>query len=209
MEYECWDVCGKTLEFIEDEHLYIYDGVVVDYSITEMLKYRFGNKYAGIAPEILKRAADKGTAVHEAIENWCKTGEESELPEVRNFKFLKNMYNFEVIKNEVPVVLHDKDGELLAAGRLDLVLVMDGKVGGADIKRTATLDKEYLAYQLNLYRIAYRQCYGVEWEFLRGVHLRDNVRKFVEIPIREDQIWGFIDEWKRNHKYFEGENGKD
>ena len=95
------------------------------------------------------------------------------------------------------MILED-DGEVIAAGRLDLVLEMDGKVGGADIKRTAVLDKEYLAYQLNLYRIAYRQSYGIEWEFLRGVHLRENKRKFVTIPIKEEQIWEFIKEWRND-----------
>ena len=185
---------GHAFEYYDDTHTYLVDGIEVP-SITTILKYKFGRKYEGIDKGVLQRAANAGTAVHEAIENYCRYGEESDLPEVHNFEFLMRHYGFEIVANEVPVIL-EKDDRVIAAGRLDLVLVMDGKIGGADIKRTSTLDKEYLGYQLNLYRIAYRQTYGIEWEFLRGVHLREDVRKFVTIPIREPQIWKFLEEWE-------------
>lgn len=187
------EINGHTLEYYDADHIYLVDGIVVP-SITTILKQRFGGKYAGVSKAVLKMAAEKGTAVHDAIEQWCVNGTESDLPELRNFKFLKKKFGFDVLENEVPVILFH-DGTAISAGRLDLVLEMDGKVGGADIKRTSTLDKEYLAYQLNLYRIAYRQCYGVEWEFLRGVHLREDVRRFVEIPIDEQAAWNLIHEY--------------
>ena len=201
-DYTRWDIGSFCLEYIDSIHQYLVDGVMVP-SITQMLKYRFGNKYDYVSDEVLRKAAEKGTEVHEAIERYCKTGEMADLPEVRNFRFLQRAYRFEVLENEVPVILLDKDGEVTAAGRLDLVLEMDGEVGGADIKRTSVLDKEYLCYQLNLYRVAYFKSYGLDWAFLNGVHLREDVRKFVDIPIREEQMWYFIDEWKRNHQYFE------
>ena len=101
-----------------------------------------------------------------------------------------------MVDNEVPVLLSVGDTPV-CAGRLDLVIKMDNKLGGADIKRTSSLDKEYLAYQLNLYRIAYRQSYGKTWEFLRGVHLRDNVRRFVEIPINEEMAMELVKEYMK------------
>lgn len=176
-------IAGHTLEYYDEDHLYICDGVVVP-SITQILKVKFGNKYNRVSGAVLSRAAEKGTAVHSAIEEYCKHGTESELPELRGFKFLMKHYNFTVRNNEVPVILF-RDNVPIAAGRLDLVLEIDGKIGGGDIKRTSTFDKEYTAMQLNLYRIAYRQCYGIEWQFLKGVHLRENVRKFVDLPINE------------------------
>ena len=194
------DLAGHTLEYVDDEHIYLVDGVIVP-SITQMLKSRFGGKYDGVSPTTLNRAAEAGTEVHTAIERYCECGEASDLPEVRNFAFLQKQYNFEVVANEVPVILFD-DSEPIAAGRLVLVLRlphMNGQIGGADIKRTSTLDKEYLAYQLNLYRIAYRQCYGITWEFLRGIHLRGDVRKYVVIPINEQMTLEFISEWRRQN----------
>lgn len=190
---EVWNIKGHELEYIDETHTYLVDGVIVP-SITQILKIKFGNKYAGIDKDVLQRAADKGTEVHEAIEKLCKTGEVEELKEVKNFMFLQKQYKFEVLDNEVPIILFRND-EPIAAGRLDLVLKIDDKVGGGDIKRTSTLDKEYLAYQLNLYRIGYRQCYGIEWEFLKGFHLREDVRKFVNIPVNENLAWKLVNDY--------------
>ena len=188
---------GITLEFIEDNHLYMVDGIVVP-SITRILKTKFGGKYKFVDPELLRRRADEGTRVHKAIEEWCTQGIESDYPELRGFKFLQRQYGFEVLQSEVPVVLWDCDP--IAAGRLDLVLEMDGKIGGADIKRVSSLDRQYLAYQLNIYRIAYMQSYGVEWEFLKGIHLRDDKRRLVDIPIDEDAAWGLIGDFERERR---------
>ena len=188
-----WEIAGHVLEYFDDTHEYLVDGVLVP-SITQILKIKFGNKYDGVSQKVLNRAAEKGTEVHEAIERYCKTGESSDLKEVKNFKFLQKQYKFEVLDNEVPIILFLND-EPVAAGRLDLVLKLDNKIGGGDIKRTATLDKEYLAYQLNLYRIGYRQCYGVEWEFLKGIHLRDDTRKFLNIPINEELAMQLVNDY--------------
>ena len=178
---ESWEIKGHTLEYIDETHTYLVDGVIVP-SITQIMKIKFGNKYNNIPKEILNNAAKKGTEVHEAIERLCKTGEVTDLKEVKNFIFLQKQYKFEVLENEIPIILF-KDDKPIAGGRLDLVLRQNGVVGGADIKRTSNLDKKYLEAQLNLYRIGYRQCYGVEWEFLKGLHLRENVRRFVDLPI--------------------------
>ena len=192
---DTWKLGENTLEFIDDGHIYLVNGIKVK-SITQILKTRFGGKYKAVDEKTLRAAADKGTAIHKCIEDFCKEGIESDVPELRGFKWLQKQYGFKVLENEMPVILFDDD-EPIAAGRLDLVLEMDGKIGGADIKRTSTLDKEYLGYQLNLYRIAYRQTYGIEWEFLRGVHLRETTRKFVEIPINEPMAWDLVKEWQR------------
>lgn len=189
---------GHELEYIEDGHIYLVDGVIAP-SITQMLQSKFGHKYDHVNEAVLNRAASAGTAVHEAIERYCKTGEETGIPELRGFKFLQRMYGFKVLENEVPVILFDHD-EPIAAGRLDMVIEMNGEIGGADIKRTSTLDKEYLAYQLNLYRLAYLQSYRLEWTFLRGIHLREEKRKFVTIPICGGLMMDFIKEWRQNNE---------
>lgn len=191
---ESWEIKGHTLEYLDDDHTYLVDGVIVP-SITQCLKFKFGNKYASVDKDTLQRAADRGTEVHKAIEDYCKSDAESDLQEVRNFKFLQKHYGFEVLANEIPVILFDD--EPILAGRLDMVVRIDDKTGLADIKTTSTLDKEYLGYQLNLYRIAYQQSYGEEIQFLKGLHLRGDKRKFVEIPINEPLVWDFINEWRK------------
>lgn len=186
---------GGVLEYIDETHTYLYDGVVLP-SITQLLKVKFGNKYNGIPKETLERASVQGTAVHKAIEDYEQDGIESALPELRNYKFLKRAYNFECIDNETPVVLF-KDGEAVACGRLDLVLQEGEQIGLGDIKRTSALDKNYLAYQLNLYRIAYQQCYGTEISFLRGLHLREDVRKYINLPINESLVNEILEQYEK------------
>ena len=199
------NINGHVLEYFDDEHVYLVDGVIVQ-SITQILKYKFGGKYNGVSKSVLQKASEKGTMVHEAIEKYCKYGYESDLPELRNFKFLQRVYKFDVLCNEVPVIL-SFDGEPVSAGRLDLVIekigedgALHGERGIADIKRTSTLDKEYLAYQLNLYRIAYQQCYGMKIDFLKGIHLREEKRKYVDIPINEDMAIELVKEYIENNK---------
>lgn len=195
---ETVEIKGGVLEYIDETHTYLYDGVVLP-SITQLLKVKFGNKYNGISKETLERAAVQGTAVHKAIEDYEQDKTESNLPELRNYKFLKRAYNFECIDNEVPVVLF-MDGEAVACGRLDLVLQEDGKIGLGDIKRTSALDKNYLAYQLNLYRIAYQQCYDTEISFLRGLHLREDTRKYVTLPINENLVSEILNEYFKGNE---------
>lgn len=186
---ETWEIKGYTVEFIEDEetetHTYLVNGVVLP-SITQILKIKFGGKYNTVSQEVLKRASKLGTATHKAIEEYCKNGVESDCKELRNFKFLQKQFKFTVIDNEIPIILF-KDNEPVACGRLDLVLNdEEERMMLGDIKRTSVLDKEYLAYQLNLYRLGYQQCYDTEIEALKGIHLREDVRKYVDIPINED-----------------------
>lgn len=183
----------NDLEFIEETHTYLVDGIIVP-SVTQILQVRFGGKYHYVDQDLLRKRAQEGTRVHKAIETWCKDGTESDLPELRNFKFLMKQYGFEVLRNEVPVILYDD--EPIAAGRLDLVIKMNGQIGGADIKRTSGLDKQYVAYQLNLYRIAYEQSYHEPWTFLRAIHLRENIRRFVTVPLDDVTVWELVAEYQ-------------
>ena len=178
------EIKGHTLEYFDDGHLYLVDGCIVP-SITQLLKKKFPDMYKGIPEAMLNRASEEGTRLHDAIERLCNDEEVDEIKEVDNFLFLKKKYGFEVLENEVPVILFDGD-KPIAAGRLDLVLKMGDKLVGADIKRTSKLHKEYVGLQLNMYRIAYRQCYGQEWDELRAIHLREDQRKFVKLPINEE-----------------------
>lgn len=193
---ETWSIKGGTLEYDDDTHTYLYEGLILP-SITQILKIKFNKKYDGVDTWILNKAAERGLEIHKAIENLCKTGEVEDYKEVRNFMFLQKHYQFSVVDNELPVVLF-KDDIPVACGRLDLVLEINDGLYLGDIKRTSTLDKEYLGYQLNLYKIAYEQCYGNKIKGLRGLHLREDKRKFIPIPIREDMAWELINEYLEN-----------
>lgn len=198
MQYESFDIKGHIVEYYEEEHEYLVDGLLVP-SITQILKNKFGNKYDGVSKEVLNRAAALGTNMHQAIQEYEEKGLESELKELRNYKFLKKHYKWECVANEVPVILF-KDEVPIVCGRIDEVAKLNGEMGLLDFKRTSVLDKEYLAYQLNLYRIAYQQCYDTEIKFLKGLHLREDVRKCINIPINENEAQKLLNEFIGGNK---------
>lgn len=193
---ESWNLNGYTLEYDDDTHTYIVDGVIVP-SVTQVLKVKFNGMYDNVEPEVLKRAAEKGTAIHKSIENFCTKDIDDGSQAIRDFIFLRTHFYFDVIRNEIPIIVF-KDSKPVAAGRLDMIIDKGENRAVADIKTTSTLNKEYLAYQLNLYRLGVLACYPELGDItkLYGIHLRDDKRKLVEIPVNEGLAWDIIKEYK-------------
>lgn len=192
-DYETWKIAGNVLEFFPETHTYLYDGLMLP-SVSQILGAKFRNEYASVPPAVLNNAAQRGTAVHKAIENYNNSGYDDGSEAVRNFKFLQKQYGFEVLDSELPVVLF-KDDMPIACGRLDMTMLMDGETGIADIKTVSALNKEKIAYQLNLYRIGLKQSYGVDAQFLKIIHLRDGIRKVIDSPVNEGMTWELIDKF--------------
>ena len=192
---------GHEIEFIPETHQYIVDGILVP-CVSNILAYKF-NDYSGVNREVLQRASEKGTELHKAIEEYEQQGITSDLREFKNYLFIKKQFKFENVENEVPV-LYEKGGRVLFVGTLDQIIRVDGKLGINDFKRVSAPNKNKIAYQLNLYKMAYEQSYGKKIEFLSFTHLREDVRKFHELPINEkateDLLSEFI-EWSDNNVF--------
>jgi len=180
------EIKGRQLDFIEETHTYLVDGKEVE-SVTQLISRLFPDKYKGIDPTVLKKAAERGTQIHKAIEAYCK-GFDDGSDEVRNFNFLRKHYGFVPLENELPIIL-DFGGKTYA-GTLDLLLKMDNRISVADVKTTITLDKNYLGYQLNLYKLGVEQSYDYKIDDLYGLHIREDIRKMVRIPVvTEEQLY--------------------
>lgn len=198
---ETFSIKGGTLEYFDETHTYLYDGLMLP-SVSQILGAKFRNEYASVPPAVLNNAAKRGTAVHKAIENYNNSGYDDGSEAVRNFKFLQKQYGFEVLDSELPIVIF-KDDMPIACGRLDMTMFIDGQIGIADIKTVSTLNKEKIAYQLNLYRIGLMQSFGVDAKLLKIIHLRDDIRKVIDSPVNEDMTWDLIDKFleeKENEK---------
>lgn len=190
---ETFSIKGGTLEYFDETHTYLYDGLMLP-SVTQILGVKYRNDYASVPPAVLDNASKRGTAVHKAIESYNNLGYDDGSEAVRNFKFLQKQYGFEVLDSELPIVIF-KDDMPIACGRLDMTMLIDGQTGIADIKTVSTLNKEKIAYQLNLYRIGLMQSYGVDAKFLKIIHLRDGIRKVIDSPINEGMTWELIEEF--------------
>ena len=195
---ETFSIKGGTLEYFDDTHTYLYEGLMLP-SVSRILGTKYKNEYASVPPAVLNNAAQRGTAVHKAIENYNNSGYDDGSEAVRNFKFLQKQYGFEVLDSELPLVIF-KDDMPIACGRLDMTMLIDGQTGIADIKTVSTLNKEKIAYQLNLYRIGLMQSYGVDAKFLKIIHLRDGIRKVIDSPINEGMTWKLVNEYLESER---------
>lgn len=193
-----WQIKDKIMTFDEESHSYFVDKKKC-ISVTQLLKLKYPRKYANVDNKTLKVAAENGTELHESIQVYEEYGlDREDLQEFRNYLFLKKKFKFEVLKCEVPIIFEYKN--LIVCGRLDQVQKIGDQIGLGDIKRTATLDKEYLAYQLNIYRLGYQQSYDQPIEFLKGIHLKDDKRKYVDIPINEQLTFELLDKYIEKEK---------
>lgn len=148
------------IEFIEEGHIYLMDGVIIP-SVSEILHFIFPNKYAGIDKEILNKKAEYGSKIHETIECIEQNKTFPELDSIQEFsisqyKRLKEKYKIEVIDQEQMINFKDK-----YCGRFDMIANVNDFYSLCDIKTTATLDKEYLSWQLSFYELAFISMYGV------------------------------------------------
>lgn len=192
-----WQINNHTIEFLEEQHIYLVDGVIVP-CVSNILAFKF-NDYARVSREVLNRASEKGTELHKAIEDYEQQGITSDLKEFRNYLFLKKQFKFENVSNELPV-LYEKGGRVLFVGTLDQVITIDGKLGINDFKRVSAPNKVKIAYQLNLYKMAYEQSYGKKIEFLSFTHLREDVRKFHRLLINEASAVELLNEYYEKEK---------
>ena len=167
------------LEYIDEAHLYLYNGVIIP-SVSEILnKYLFKDKYKYVPESILKAKAEYGSKVHEAIEYLEKNNKmleglniHQELS-VEQYLKIKEKYNLQVLKQEEMVCYKG-----IYAGRFDMLANVNGKECLIDIKTTAELDLEYLSWQLSLYELAY----GKKLEKLYALWLpKKGLGKLIEI----------------------------
>jgi hypothetical protein len=209
-EIESWNIAGGVLEYIDYTHTYIFNGEILP-SITQILKIKFGNKYKGISENVLQRASELGIAMHQTIQNYEELNfDDVTSKELRNYKFLKKHFNWKVLKSEIPIIIFwnfeekrfatleeikNKIGVPVACGRLDQLIEIENEKGINDLKRTSTFDKEYIAYQTNIYRIGVLQTYGIETTFVAGTHLREDVRKFTKLPINEEMALSLLEKY--------------
>ena len=180
-----WELRGGTLEFDEETHTYIYEGLVIP-SVTALVSKVVPNGYENIPKSVLDEAAQKGTYVHKCIEMYEQAGELADIPELRNYMWLKKQYGFECVDNEMPVVIII-DGKAVCAGQLDMITRQDDLFGVEDIKRKSTIDKNSLFLQLNWYAIGVKQCYGMDISYLKCLQLREEKRKRIDIPLNEEK----------------------
>ena len=192
------------IEFIEEEHLYLYDGIIIP-SVSEILHFIFPDKYKNVDKEILNKKAEYGSTVHLAVE--CLE-EDKKLPKLdKNQEFSIRQWQYLKEKNNISVIIQEQMIHYgnIYAGRFDMVANVNGYLSLCDIKTTAVLDKEYLSWQLSFYELANESMYHTRFERLYAIWLpKRNYGQLVEIERKSrNELLDVLKKFKESRKEVE------
>jgi ABC-type microcin C transport system permease subunit YejB len=174
---------GYEVEFEPILHQYFVNGKQVP-SISQICKMENPDIYNGIDQATLNRAAAKGVSLHEEIENYELHGEMGYTTEFHHYLKIKKQYGFKKELTERMVII-EIDGQVVCAGRFDLLATMNGKTLLIDFKRTSQIHQTYVTLQLNLYRLGLMQSYGIPIDQLMVIRLRYDAVEILDLPIQE------------------------
>ena len=141
------------LQFDEATHIYRLDGEVLP-SVTTLMQQLSSAEYKAIPQAVLAKAADRGTAVHAAIESYLKYGinisDEESGGYMDAFSKWFEKYKPTDISSEIRLyhkILH-------YAGTADMVCTIDGVQTVVDFKTTSKLMPKLVCVQLEAYKQA-------------------------------------------------------
>lgn len=176
------------LKFEEKQHIYILDDQILP-SVTTIMKPLDNALYKGIDEEIMQVAAKRGTAVHNAAENYVLYGIEDIEPQYCGYfeAFLK----FWEENRPEPLATESRlyHKFLRYAGTADLPCVIDGKKILIDYKTSATVNRMLTGVQLEAYARAY-DSHGFKFDEKAIVHLKkDSSYKMVSYKANDMESW--------------------
>ena len=188
------ELVKSAVVFDELAHTYMYMGVNLS-GITSLLhRTLFSDKYNGIAPEVLAKAAEYGHNIHEQIEIVDSLGVESDHPSVQDYCRMKKENNLVPLVNEYLV-----SDEKAYASSIDIVF---DDFTLADIKTTSRLDMEYLSWQLSIYAYLFEmQNPGLKVPRLLAIWLpkpRYGKSTLVEVPRKTKDAIKVLMAWDRS-----------
>lgn len=178
----------KGLVFYPEEHRYEYKHNELQGITGIIKKYIFPDKYKGVSEATLEQAKQRGSKIHEDIEDYyllLRSGHEpAYTPAVDRFHRMLRPTMLKVVDNEVTVT----DFKHFATN-IDLVLHDMGGVILGDIKTTYEYDDLYLRWQLSICAWMYERCFNVPVVGLVGVWMptkgEGGVRDVERLPNEE------------------------
>lgn len=191
-----------------DERTHIYKvGAEELPSVTTLMKPLSESIYGTIDPAVLNKAANRGTAVHNAIENFLRYRIE-DIPEefkgyFEGFKAFEKEYNPKVISPEMQ--MYHKIYRY--AGTADLLCEINGEKVLIDYKTTSKINEMLVSVQLEAYAKALGS-WGVEVNKKGVLHLKnDGTFTFKTYEANDSKrwavftslitVWQYIKEYRR------------
>lgn len=185
----------EGLYFDELTHTYLTDDDRQLVGVTTLMKMMgVGADYSGIPAEVLEKAAERGSAVHKAIETWCVRGE----------AFINEEYADEVIADleafkwlELPVLANEylvSDMTHIASS-IDIVLK---DLTLVDIKTTSKVHWDAVSWQLSIYKWLFElQNPRKKVKGLKVLHLRGGKWEYEDVEEKpREQVLALVSAYK-------------
>lgn len=193
------------LEFDDLTHTYRLNGLVIP-SVSAIMAPLSAAKYEGISRRTLDKAADKGTEVHNAIENWIKFGIEDISAANRGYfdAFLKW---WELNK---PVVVGSENRLyhkiMRYAGTVDLICYIEDQLHLIDYKSTYVVSDMTCGVQLEAYEKA-AATHGIHIERKKILHLKKDGKydDSHEYPVNDSERWRVFGSCKCLYDYMKSQ----
>lgn len=178
-------VKNEHVGFYDDGHDYVQLDTFSDLcGVTGILhKYVFPDMYQDVDEETLRKAAQRGSAIHQAIEDLDNGKKVEELDK----EYLQQITNYLSIckdnnlKHEASEYLVS-DNEFVASAIDKVFRVNENSFILADIKTTYKLHEEYVRWQLSIYKYLFElQNPNAKVKGLYAIWLRNEKSQFVEL----------------------------
>lgn len=189
----------SRVSFIQEEHTYHLDGVIL-HGITGMLKRQlFPDEYKDVPEYILAKAAERGTIIHEVCEIADELGVIPSTVEGMNYV---NLTKENGLVHECSEYLVS-DNEYFASNIDKVYRDGDNSFILADIKTTSKLNKEYVRWQLSVYAYLFElQNPGAKVSRLFAIWLRGEHAELVEVSRIDTRAIQRLLECEKNGEQF-------
>lgn len=169
--------------FDSENHTYTLNGRELS-GITSLLNRQlFKDQYANIPEDVLQKAADRGTLIHQSCE-LADEGFPVDTQEALNYLKLKERYNLQFEESEYLV----SDNENYASCIDKVYRHDDTTFFLGDIKTTYKLNKEYVQWQLSIYAYLFElQNEGAKVSSIFAIWLRGDTHQLVELERIPDE----------------------
>ena len=186
--------------FKEDTHQYFLGDKELFGVTSTLIRRAFPTTYENVPEEVLRKAAERGTSIHETIQFCEEQGLESAMPEYLSYERIKSEHKLTYITHEYIVTDEER-----YASAIDLVLMdEDGKIVIADIKTTYKPHYDNVALQLSIYkRFFEKQNPGLKVDRCVLLWLRDSNSEYKEMPTWADEALDMLIEADKKNEDFD------
>ena len=185
----------SKIQFDETDHTYTVEGedgkTYHPQSVTTIIG-RMMHTYDGVPADTLNIAAQRGTKVHNMLEQYLKTGNRPQVAPMTftgmtlaGFDDIAEDLQLQPIMLEEPVAYFDEDGTPLFCGKFDNFSATRYGLTIIDYKTTVEIHPEELSLQLTAYAMALEQRFpGLKIRKALCIHLpRSNYPKVYEVTL--------------------------